>query len=372
VTGSDPAADQPAAGAGLRAAGWGGAGAGVGKVPLVLRRRDQQNWLWSVLPAFPLVLLVLRLWYLSRQDLPTMLLLVQYVSPLGLISALLITLIWTVPAVVLVLRVLGGLLLISARDPLDATRSLLAVTALRMPDWVVVMAAVLAAITWQLRFLPALFMLLVSVLGLTAWQRHRDDRLVLRIVTLVVPAAAALVTWVWVWPGIVGAVAHREGSTLVLLTVPPLLGLLLTGPVPVRYARLATHWPAAVAALVAPFVVGAVFLRAPILPNSAVEFDTGTGPPQVLRGHVITVDDTATTVLGLDGQVRFVPNVQMRSRTLCPETQRVPASAVLVRGWAVEESVLEWVAPTARITVADPRCLGHPLTPPTTSPAKPG
>jgi hypothetical protein len=357
------APDRPGTGGGAAGGGSpgaGGPGSGVGKMPLVLRRRDQQNWLWSVLPAFPLLLLVLRLWYLSRQDLPTMLLLVQYVSPLGMISALIITLVWTVPAVVLVLRVLGGLLLISARDPLDATRSLLALTALRMPDWVVVMAAVLAGITWQLRFLPVLLMLLVSVLGLTAWQRHRADRLVLRIVTIAVPAAAALVTWVWMWPGIISSVAYGEGSTFVLLAVPPLLGLLLTGPVPVRFARLATHWPAVGAALVAPFVIGAVFLRAPILPTSAIEFAPATGTRQVLRGHVITVDDTATTVLDLDGQVRFLPNDQMRSRTLCPETQRVPASAVLVRGWAVEESVLQWVAPIAEVTELDPRCLGRP------------
>src|ERR1700755_2014445 len=88
----------------------------------------------TVLPAFPLVLLVLRLWYLSRQDLPTMLLLVQNVSPLGMISALFVTLIWTVPAVILVIRSLGGILLVSAPD--EAGRSMLAVSALRMPDWV--------------------------------------------------------------------------------------------------------------------------------------------------------------------------------------------------------------------------------------------
>ena len=175
-------------------------------------RRSQQNWLLSVLPAFPLVLLVLRLWYLSRQDLPTMLLLVQYVSPLGMISALVITLVWTVPAVVLVLRTLGGLLLISARDPLDATRSLLAVTALRMPDWVVVLAAVLAGITWQLRFLPVLLMLLVSILGLTGWQRHPQDRVVLRVVTVAVPVAAAVVTYLWMWPGIVSAASPRGAA----------------------------------------------------------------------------------------------------------------------------------------------------------------
>jgi hypothetical protein len=307
------------------------------------------------------VLLVLRLWYLSRQDLPTMLLLVQYVSPLGLLSALLITLMWTVPAVVLVLRALGTLLLISARSQSDATRSLLAVTALRMPDWVVVMAAVLAGITWQLRFLPVLLMLLLSIMGLTAWQRHPGDRTVLRIVTVAAPAAAALSTWLWLWPGIGTAVSRGETTTVLLLTVPPALALLLTGPVPVRAARLATHWPAVIAALVAPFVVGAVFLRAPILPAAAVEYAVDGGPLQVLRGHVITVDDTTTTVLDQGGQVRFVPNGQVRSKTLCPEAAQVPASAVLVRGWPVEESVLEWVAPTRRVGEADPRCLGRPL-----------
>jgi hypothetical protein len=264
---------------------------------------------------------------------------------------------------------LGGLLLISARDPLDATRSLLATTALRMPDWVVVLAAVLAGITWQLRFLPVLFMLLVSVLGLTAWQRHRSDRLVLRIVTVAVPAAAAVVTYLWMWPGIVSAVALREGSTAVLLAAPPLLGLLLTGPVPVRFARLATHWPAVTAALVAPFVVGAVFLRAPILPGTAVEYDPGSGANEVLLGQVITVDDTATTVLDADGVVHFVPNAQLRSRALCPDAAQVPSSAVSIRGWAVEDSVLAWVAPTRRTTELDPRCLGRPAVPP--SPAAP-
>jgi hypothetical protein len=259
-------------------------------------RRIQQNWLFAVLPAFPLVLLVLRLWYLSRQDLPTMLLLVQYVSPLGMISALFITLLWTMPAVVLVLRSLGGLLLVSQRDQAQAARSLLAVTALRMPDWVVVLAAVLGGITWQLRFLPVLVMLLVSIMGLTGWQRHPDDRLVLRIVAVGVPVATAVVVLLWMLPGIVEAIRRGEVGTALLLTAPPLLAIGLTGPVPVRFARLATHWPAAIAALIAPFVVGVVFLRAPILPTSALEI-TGGPAVDVLRGQVITVDDLDTTLL---------------------------------------------------------------------------
>src|SRR4051812_32679849 len=204
------------------------------------RRRAQLNWLLTVLPAFPLVLLVPRLWYLSRQNLPTMLLLVQYVSPLGMISALFITLIWSVPAVILVLRMLGGVLLVSAPD--DAGRSLLAVTALRMPDWVVLLAAMLAAFTWQLRLLPVLGMLIVAILGLTAALRFRTERWITFWITVGVPVLTGALVLIFVWPGIEQALRIGEISTALLLGVPPLLGPLLTGAVPARTARLVTHW----------------------------------------------------------------------------------------------------------------------------------
>jgi hypothetical protein len=328
------------------------------------RRRVQLNWLLTALPAFPLALLVLRLWYLSRQDLPTMLLLVQYISPLGMISALIITVIWTVPAVILVLRLLGGILLVSSRSPADATRSLLAVTALRMPDWVVALAAVLAGFTWQLRLLPTLMMLVVAILGLTAVQRRRPGQeVVLLVATLAVPVAMALVVLLWVWPGIVDAFSAGEVSTGLMLALPPVLGPLLAGPVPARAARLATHWPAVIAAIVAPFVVGVVFLRAPVLPNSAVEVAGAKGLVSVVRGQLIAVDDTSTTMLQSDGEVIFLSNGQVRSKTLCPEPVRPPETTVVIRGWAAEEAALEWVAPTRRVAQVDPRCLGRPANP---------
>ncbi|RSM60297.1 hypothetical protein DMB66_24570 [Actinoplanes sp. ATCC 53533] len=329
-------------------------------------RRSQLNWLLTALPAFPLVLLVLRLWYLSRQDLPTMLLLVQYISPLGMISALIITLIWTVPAVVLVLRALGGLLLVSTPDQEDAARrSLLALTALRMPDWVVAVAVALAGFTWQLRLLPTLFMLVAVILALTAVQRHPGERRMLVVATLVVPVVLGLIVLLWAWPGIRMSLAAGEYGTAALLIAPSLLGWLLTGPLPPRAARLATHWPAVAAVIVAPFVIGVVFLRAPVLPNSAVE--VGDPAPaatvEVIRGQLITVDDTATTILQRGGEVRFIANDQVRSKTLCPEPIRTQHSRITVRGWAIDQSALEWVAPTRRVTDVDPRCLGRPLKP---------
>ncbi|GIF03594.1 hypothetical protein [Actinoplanes siamensis] len=326
------------------------------------RRRSQLNWLFTVLPAFPLMLLVLRLWYLSRQDLPTMLLLVQYINPLGMISALFISLSWAVPAVILTLRVLGGILLVS--NPGDAGRSPIAVAALRMPDWVVLIAIMIAAFTWQLRLLPALQMLVVAVLGLTAVQRLRAEPWVMNWITLWVPVLTGVLTWIFVWPGVLAAVRGGEHATAVLLAGPPLLGPLLTGPVPARWARLVTHWPAVCAALALPIVAGVVFLRAPVLPSSAVEVGEEGGPiREVVRGQLIAVDDTSTTMLRPTGEVTFIPNGEVRSKTLCPEPVRPPESAVAVRGWPVEETVLEWIAPTRKVTEIDSRCLGRPRGP---------
>jgi hypothetical protein len=118
-----------------------------------------------------------------------------------------------------------------------------------------------------------------------------------------------------------------------------------------------------IAAVVAPFVVGVVFLRAPVLPNSAVEVADSKGRVSVVRGQLIAVDDTSTTMLQGDGEVAFLPDGNVGSRTLCPEPVRPPDSVVVVRGWAAEESALQWVAPTRRVADVDPRCLGRPLDP---------
>ena len=325
--------------------------------------RDQQ-WLLTLVPAFPLILLVLRLWYLSRQDLPTMLLLVQYVSPLGLISALLITLVWVLPVIILVGRAFGMLLLVSAWTEADALRSWLVRVSVRMPDWVVVLAVVLAGLTWQMRFLPALLMVACAIVGLTVRTRYPGRPRLVGAVGVAVPVAVAAAAYAWLGPAIVDAFGQHEIVTALLLGVPPGLTPLLTGPVPARVARLVTHWPALVAALTAPFLIGTIFLHAPILPTVALEVDPGATDrtqPQVIRGHVITVDDRMTTLLDADGSVRFVPNEQVRSKTLCPESRNVPASTVEVHGWPVEQTALEWIAPVPRPRPADPRCQGRPL-----------
>jgi hypothetical protein len=82
-----------------------------------------------------------------------------------------------------------------------------------------------------------------------------------------------------------------------------------------------------------------------------------------MRGQLISVDDTSTTVLQSGGQVAFIPNDEVRSKTLCPVPARRQQSAITVRGWEVEAPALSWIAPTQRVTEVDPRCLGRPLKP---------
>jgi hypothetical protein len=317
-------------------------------------------WLLSLLPVFPLVLLVLRLWTLSRQDLATMLLLVQNASPLGPISALLITLIWAFPVGVLVAAALGALLRASWAG---AMQSRLGRVSARIPDWVIVLAVLVAALTWQLRFLPALLMLTLMILGLEVRIRLGSGRVWLAFGVLL-PLCLAAAEYIWFGPAIGSAMRSGEGTTAILLLVPPAATLALTGPIPWWAARTVTSGTAMIAGLLAPFLIAAVFLHTAVLPASALELQPdppGSGPTQVLRGFVVGVDDTMTTLLDEDGEVHFLPNQQVRSKTLCPDPGRPPASLVAVHDWPVEETVLQWIAPHRRITAIDPRCQGRPL-----------
>ncbi len=117
------------------------------------------------------------------------------------------------------------------------------------------------------------------------------------------------------------------------------------------------------AALVAPFLIAAVFLHTAVLPTTAVEVEAdppGKGPIQVLRGFVVGVDDTMTTLLDEDGEVHFLLNRHVGSKALCPDPTGAPASVVQVHDWPVEETVLQWIAPHRRVTAVDPRCQGRP------------
>ncbi|MGN9768794.1 hypothetical protein ACTMS2_26945 [Micromonospora sp. SD12] len=346
---------------------------GAERRPGTKQAQQAQQWLLTLLPAFPVLLLVLRLWRLSRQDMPTMLLLVQYVSPLGLLSALLIALVWAFPLVVLVLAVLGRLLQVSAPDRFDPERSLLAYGTVRTPGWVLVAAIALAALTWQLRFLPLLLMLALWLLALRTRLRHPDRPRRILATALVLPVVAAAASYAWLAPAVPRAVGEGELATALLLVVPPLGAVVLTGPVPRPVAPALTRVLAYAVAAVVPLVTGVVFLRVPLLPAVAVEVGPEAGPVrEVVRGEAVTVTDRMTIVLDGRGEVRFLPNDHVRGQLLCPDPGRIPVSRVDVYGWHVEETALDWMIPRQAVGRPDPRCLGRlPAADPTGSSAPP-
>ena len=320
------------------------------------------QWTLTLLPAVPILLLVGRLWHLSRQDLPTMLLLVQQVSPLGLLSALVITLMGVPSVVVLIARALGALLVVSAPNEGAPAPSWSVRRANRIPDWVVTIFAVWAALTWQMRFLPALMMIILMIVGLTTRHRYGDQPWRIRAMCVVLPGFAIAVAYVWLAPAIVNAFGDEEIVNALLLLLPPGLTILLTGPIPAFSARFVIQWPAAFAAFFSPFLVVAIFLEAPILPAVALEVDGDPGQPlAVIRSNVVSVDDRMTTLLDDQGSVLFVLNDRIKSKTLCPGPEQIPYSVLDVRGWHVEQSALEWILPSRTTTPDDPRCQGRPL-----------
>ncbi|MGH3742839.1 MAG: hypothetical protein ACRDT1_16135, partial [Micromonosporaceae bacterium] len=298
-----------------------------------------RQWLWALLPAFPVVLLVLRLWLLSRQNLQTMLLLAQHVSPVGLITALVTTLIWVLPAAILTVRALSALLLVS--HPQSESR--LAQQSRRMPGWVVWLAVLLGGLTWQVRFLPVLLMATLMITGLEARRRHGAGSLQRLLGALGIPIAAAVAAYLWLGPAIVQSFQAGEAVNGLLLLLPPGLAALLTGPVPVRAARTVIRGTAIGAAVISPVLIMMIFARAPVLPTVAMELDdpaaclmAGQELPQnstcVVRGEVITVNDRTTALLRSDGTVLFVRNDAVRSQTLCASVEQAPTSRVSTYG----------------------------------------
>ncbi|GAT66764.1 hypothetical protein PS9374_02416 [Planomonospora sphaerica] len=322
-------------------------------------RGGNQQWMLAALPAFPLVLLVVRLWYASRQDTQTLLLLVQHVSALGLLTAVLLTILWVLPALVLAARALGVLYRVST-----GRSSWLSVVADRIPDWVVVVSVVVGLVSWQLRFLPTLAMLSLAVLGLSVHDRRPGRRDLVVVLTLALPAVVGAGLYAWLAPAIGQAFAEGDVVTAVLLTLPPGLSVLLTGPIPARAAAALTSGLAVAVLALTPLFTAAVVVQAPILPLVGVEVAAKGADEEiagkVLLGYVIATDDRVSTFLDRDGTVRFIANGAVVSQFLCPDLGQIPRSRVALHRWYVEHSVLAWFAPDPLEKPSDSRCPGRP------------
>lgn len=317
----------------------------------------ERAWLLALLPGFPLLLLVLRVWSLGQQDVQTMLLLLQYANPLGLVSSLMFRLVWALPAGILVLRVLYLLFILS--DPEGATRSWVVRLGARTPPWVEVPAAALAVLSWQMRFLPALVALGVVLVALQYQVRRDPDPLWAAGLRVLLPLAVGGLTLAWVLPGARQAWGEGDTLTAVLLVTPALLSVGLTGPLPARAARVLLPLLATTVLVVAPVLVSGGYLTAPVLPRVALEVRAEDEEPRVLIGELVAVDDRFTTLLDREGRVHFVPGAHVGTQVLCTTGVVPPRGGATVHGWHVELSALAWAAPRRLAASQHPLCRGQ-------------
>lgn len=111
-------------------------------------------------------------------------------------------------------------------------------------------------------------------------------------------------------------------------------------------------------------LAGYQIITTPILPLTAVEISTqgSPAPQQLLRGYIISEDESLTTILREDGGVAIIERRDIIERISCL-VPREQSRYRLVAGLALDESVLQRFAKSQRETgPPDPRCI-RPVSP---------
>ncbi|WP_428963224.1 hypothetical protein [Micromonospora fluostatini] len=350
---SAPPAPAAAAGAdGTGAAPGGGSlRGGLGRGDPAERRARASQSFWSAVVGVPAVFSVLRLGVEAGGELQTTLLLVANVGPVNLLAGFLTTAARLLSTGLVAVFALGAVLAVSAdRLPPTFRRPLFARWVEITPDWFVVASFLLALATWKLLYLPLLLPAFAAAFQLGPERLHE------RIGARIAIAAGLYLGYLWfLRPTLFDAAAQRESLVIALVTVPPLLALAVTGPLPGLVIR-----PLAPVAQVA-VLVGLVWaalpvISTPVLPLTVTTVATAQADTEDIRGHVVSVDDISMVILQEQGGVRYVPVDQVRAQVLCPAEEELPRHRLRVHDFHVEDSLLEGlgrrVRPVHRIDAA--------------------
>ncbi|GAB2846094.1 hypothetical protein GCM10022221_51720 [Actinocorallia aurea] len=315
----------------------------------------RREWALALLPAVPLLLLTVRVWRISGENIDTTQLLIQNISPVAWGTALLLTLAWTLPAAVLVLRLVASLLRLSVPD---AEGSALVRAGGSIPLPVAAFAALVAVLTWKLQFLPILLLVALMLVCVELRLRFPAHPRTVTAASLVLVAAVCAVFAAATRE--VARDALEQGDHLVLLLLAlPLFALILNGPLPARAAKPVLRLVTSVFALVMSAVIVSEFLRVPLLPLTAVEIGEGDHTERVLSGYIVAIDEQVMTFLDLKGTLHFVPNDDVLSRTLCRDYARAPYTRLTFHGRNLESSLFGPPATSPRGTALDQRCYGR-------------
>lgn len=335
-----------------------GAGAGMGrpaedelrKIEETERRARTTQSFWTVAVGVPAIISVFRLVVEAGGELQTSLLLVANANPVNLVTAFVITATRMVSALLVLLFAISAVLAASVDPGLRQTdrdtRPLVVRWKSTAPMWFAIVVVVVALATWQILYLPLLFLAVVAMFQLSPARLH--DLVPVRLLMI----AALLTGYAWlVGPTIVDAVHGREYLVIALLVAPIVLALAITGPI----HRLAVR-PLAV---IGPIVMVVAMLwtaysvvNTPILATTVTTVDAvpdpsrpafGATQPRVeeIRGHVISIDDIHAVILQEQGGVRYVPIKAVQSQVLCPNEEELPRYRLWLHGVHIEDSILE-------------------------------
>ncbi|GIG85185.1 hypothetical protein [Plantactinospora endophytica] len=324
------------------------------------RSRASQSF-WTLVVGVPAIFSVLRLGVEAGGELQTTLLLVANVNPVNLAAALVTTAARLVSAGLVAVFAIGAVLLASAEAApthrIGRHPPLFARWRAITPPWVVIASFAVALATWPILYLPLLLPAFTAAfqLGPARLDERRIPRLLLLAALLAGYAVLMLPTLSDAWQ-------QREAFAVLVIAAPPLLALLVPGPVPVAVARpLAMTVQLAVLAMLCWAALPVI--TTPVLPLTVTTIradgdgggtgspgDPGTGPAapgavdggvERIRGHVITTDDVSMVILQERGGVRYVPTGQVEEQVLCPTEEELPRYRLRIHGFHVEDSLLE-------------------------------
>jgi hypothetical protein len=312
------------------------------------RPRGSQAF-WTVAVALPAAFSLLRLWVEAGGQVQIVLQLAENVGVTNLLAAMFITGTRVVTMGLVAIFAIGGTLGVSAdvakaRGSPLARRPLFARWTEAAPLWFLTTTFVLATATWPILYLPILLPALVAAFQTTSV--YRDLNAVQRLSI----AAVILAPYTWlIWPTMYAAWQQNEHLALTMFALPPLLALLIGGPVPVLLARL-------MAVLVQPgvfmlFAWSALpVISAPVLPLTVTTVTNADGTTEFVRGHVIGTDDVMISILQERGGVRYLDNSVVTARVLCPSPEELPVYRLRVGDFHVEDSILEAIGRRIRPT----------------------
>jgi hypothetical protein len=293
--------------------------------------KDSQAF-WTVAIGVPVLLSVLRLWVEAGGELQTTLLLVEHIDPVNLVAALVATGTWLVSAIFVGGLAIGGVL--NGSGP-AGERYWIARWANTTPVWIKAGAFGLAALTWQVLYLPLLLLAACAAFQLRprGWLSY-----------LGAVAFGTLYSFV-VAPTLVDAWRHGppvSGMTILLLCGPPLLCLFVAGPLRPWIVRPWAVVTQALAVLLFAWVA-VPLLTTPILPHTVTVIKTPpefpNGPPDYLGGFVVTSDNTHTAILAEQGGITYVPNDRITAQFLCPTSEEIPRYPLSLHALGIEIEV---------------------------------